>query len=299
MAIPAANDLREFLRTRRARVSPRDAGLPPQLGVRRVPGLRREEVALLAGVSAEYYERIERGRIRSVSSSVLDAIARVLQMDATERDHLYTLVTPTRGGRVTVPTPGVRASLRRALDLVSDVPALILGPRSHILAINALGEAFYTGLDLLPKGERNMVRYLFTVDAARELYDDWTETARKVVAGLRVYAGSHPHDPKLTDLVGDLVVRDPDFRQWWADHDVDLRDHGAKLYHHPVVGKLELGYESFTPVGEVDIVFGMHTVEPNSESAGALGLLASWSAKSSHQRLATERARQNDPTTAD
>jgi transcriptional regulator with XRE-family HTH domain len=207
MALPVANDLREFLRTRRARIKPQDTGLPPQIGLRRVPGLRREEVALLAGVSAEYYERIERGRVKTVSTSVLDAIARVLRLDATERDHLYALVTPGRVKQTTAPAPRLRASLLRAL----------------------------------------------------------------------VYAGTHPHDPQLADLVGDLAVRDPDFRQWWADHDVDLRDHGSKRYHHPVVGELELGYEAFTPVGEPELVFGLHTVEANSASAAALNLLASWS----------------------
>lgn len=216
MALPAANDLREFLRTRRARITPRDAGLPPQIGLRRVPGLRREEVALLAGVSAEYYERIERGRVKTVSTSVLDAIARVLQLDATERDHLYALVTPGRLKQATAPAPKLRSSLLRALEAVNDVPVLVLGPRHDVLAVNALGAAFYTGLELLPPDKRNMVRFLFTVDAARDLYDDWSATARKVVAGLRVYAGTHPHDPQLADLVGDLAVRDPDFRQWWG-----------------------------------------------------------------------------------
>ncbi|WP_066371882.1 helix-turn-helix domain-containing protein [Herbidospora mongoliensis] len=278
MADLAANDLREFLRTRRARITPQDAGLPPQIGVRRVPGLRREEVALLAGVSAEYYERIERGRVKGVSTSVLDAIARVLRLNRTERDHLYALVAPARARQATGPAPRLRPGLRRALDLVVDVPALVLGPRSDLLAINPLGLAFYAGLELLPAGERNMVRYLFTVGAARDLYHDWAATARKVVAGLRVYAGTHPHDPRLADLVGDLAVGDPDFRRWWAEHDVDVREHGTKGYHHPLVGELELGYEAFTPVGEPELVFGLHTVEPGSGSAAALGLLASWSA---------------------
>lgn len=286
MTLPAANDLREFLRTRRARIKPQDSGLPIQVGLRRVPGLRREEVALLAGVSAEYYERIERGRVKSVSTSVLDAIARALQLDDTERAHLYALVTPARVKQVSAPAPRLRPSLRRALELIDDVPALVLGPRSDVLAINALGTAFYSGLDLLPPEERNMARFLFTVDAARDLYDDWAATAQKVVAGLRVYAGTHPYDPQLAGLVGDLAVRDPDFRQWWADHDVDLRDHGTKSYHHPVVGDLELGYEAFTPVGEPELLFAMHTVEPNSASAVALNLLASWSSTTQASRSA-------------
>ncbi len=253
------------------------------MGIRRVPGLRREEVALLAGISAEYYERLERGRTRRASASVLDSIARVLRLSAAERDHLYALVGPSRSRRVNSPAPRLRPGLRLALDRVTDVPALVTGPRQDLLAINNLGVALYVGIEQLPPGERNMLRYLFTVDAARDLYADWAATAGKVVAGLRLYAGTHPGDPKLTDLVGDLAVRDPDFRRWWAEHDVDLRDHGSKLYHHPVVGDLELGYEAMTPVSEPDLVFGMHTVEPHSPSAEALALLASWSATARHE----------------
>jgi transcriptional regulator with XRE-family HTH domain len=289
MAEPAPNDLREFLRTRRARIRPQDVGLPIQVGIRRVPGLRREEVALLAGVSAEYYERIERGRVKSVSTSVLNAIARVLNLNRTERDHLYALTNQSRLEQASVSNPRLRPGLQRALELVQDVPALVLGPRSDVLALNPIGAAFYTGLDTLPAGERNMVRYLFTVDAARNLYDDWAATARTVVAGLRVYAGTHPNDRRLAELVGDLAVREPDFRQWWAEHDVDIRDHGSKRYHHPLVGELELGYEAFASVGEPDVVLGVHTVESGSSSAAALALLGSWSTTGAGERPSVRR----------
>ncbi len=168
MADLAANDLREFLRTRRARITPQDAGLPPQIGVRRVPGLRREEVALLAGVSAEYYERIERGRVKGVSTSVLDAIARVLRLEPYRtRSSRMPWSARRAPGRRARHAARLRPGLRRALDLVVDVPAVVLGPRSDLLAANPLGLAFYAGLELLPAGQRNMVRYLFTVDAAR------------------------------------------------------------------------------------------------------------------------------------
>lgn len=243
-----------------------------------MPGLRREEVALLAGLSAEYYERLERGRAKNASASVLDSIARVLRLDATERDHFHALAASSRSPRPRTAAACLRPGLRRALDLITEVPALVLGPRQDLIAINDLGAAFYAGLNLLPPGRRNMVRYLFTVDAARELYDDWAGTARTMVAELRRYAGTHPHDPELPDLVGDLAVRDADFRCWWAQHDVHLRDHGSKRYHHPIVGDLELGYEAMTPVGEPDLTFGTHTVEANSASAEALALLSSWSA---------------------
>jgi transcriptional regulator with XRE-family HTH domain len=270
------SDLREFLRTRRARVSPHEAGLPPQMGPRRVPGLRREEVALLAGISAEYYERFERGRTKNVSAAVLDAVARVLRLDDTEREHLYALAGPARTKRVRLSPQRVRPGLRRALDMLGEVPALVLGRRMDILAANPLARAFYTDFDALPARERNMLRFLFTDDSARDLYHDWSSTARTVVASLRVYAGTHPHDPQLAELVGDLSVSDDDFRRWWADHDVYVRDHGTKRYHHPIVGELELGYEAFTPIGETDLVLGVHTVEPGSASQHALRLLASW-----------------------
>ncbi|POM25305.1 hypothetical protein BTM25_39490 [Actinomadura rubteroloni] len=275
---PGPGDLREFLRTRRARISPDDVGLPPQLGTRRVPGLRREEVALLAGISAEYYERFERGRTKGVSSAVLDAVSRVLALDAAERDHLYALAAPTRGQPVSPPTQRVRPGLRRIVDSITDVPVLVLGHRSDVLAANPLARAFYTDFDALAPNDRNMVRYLFG-DESRELYDDWAATARTVVAGLRKYAGRYPHDPKLAALVGDLSVRDPDFRRWWAAHDVYVRDHGSKRYHHPVVGELELGYEAFTPAGEVGLTLGIHSVEPDSPSQQALALLAGWSSQ--------------------
>ncbi|MGA5454487.1 helix-turn-helix transcriptional regulator [Streptomyces umbrinus] len=294
---PAADGLGAFLRTRRARISPQDAGLPPSMGIRRVPGLRREEVALLAGVSAEYYERLERGRRKTASASVLDAIARVLQLNAAERDHLHALASPPSSKQPRTAPVRLRPGLRRALDTVTDVPALVLGPRYDLIAINGLGAAFYTGLDLLPAGQRNILRYLFTVDAARELYDDWAGTARTVVAELRRYAGTHPHDPKLADLVGDLAVRDHDFRRWWADHDVYRREYGSKRYHHPLVGDLELGYEAMTPVGEPDLTFGTHTVEAHSPSAEALALLASWSATSKPGSTAKHAAA--DTATAD
>ncbi|MFE9253513.1 helix-turn-helix domain-containing protein [Streptomyces sp. NPDC007088] len=275
---PVPEGLGAFLRSRRARITPEDAGLPPSMGIRRVPGLRREEVALLAGVSAEYYERLERGRRKTASVSVLDAIARVLRLNAAEQDHLHALAGSRSSPQTRTAPARLRPGLRRALDAVTDVPALVLGPRHDLIAINALGAAFYTGLDLLPAGQRNVVRYLFTVGAARELYDDWAGTARTVVAELRRYAGTHPHDPRLADLVGDLAVRDQDFRRWWALHDVYRRDYGSKRYHHPLVGELELGYEAMTPAGDPELVFGTHTVEAHSPSAQALTLLSSWSA---------------------
>ncbi|MGW2054229.1 helix-turn-helix transcriptional regulator [Streptomyces sp. NPDC001840] len=276
---PGGNsELREFLRSRRARITPEAVGLSPQPGTRRVPGLRREEVAQLAGVSVDYYVRLERGRGANVSEAVLDAVARALLLDDTERAHLYALARPARSRRRPLPPQRVRAGLYRILDTLGDTPALILGRRTDVLAANRLARAFYTDFDALPHRERNMARFIFLDEAARELYTDWEHSARGTVAALHLYAGAHPHDPQLAELIGELSVRDTDFRRWWADHDVLERTYGAKRYRHPLVGELTLDYEAFHPTGDPDQILGVHTAEPGSPSEHALRLLANWTA---------------------
>ncbi|WP_328452650.1 helix-turn-helix transcriptional regulator [Amycolatopsis sp. NBC_00438] len=272
-------ELRDFLRARRARVTPEDAGLPPEPGVRRVPGLRREEVARLAGVSVDYYVRLERGRNLNVSESVLDAIARALRLGETERRHLFALAKPSRRRPRTPAPQRVRPGLLRVLETLTDVPAMVTGRRLDVLAANRLAKALYRDFDALPPRERNMARFVFLDPLARELYADWESSARSVVATLHLYAGRNPHDPALAELIGELSVRDHDFRGWWADHDVYQRTHGTKHYRHPVVGDLVLGYEAMAPTGDQDQVLGVHTVEPGSPSAEALRLLASWAAE--------------------
>ncbi|WP_406387307.1 helix-turn-helix domain-containing protein [Streptomyces sp. NBC_00887] len=269
-----STDLREFLRSRRARITPERAGLPPQPGARRVPGLRREEVALLAGVSVDYYVRLERGRNVNVSQTVLDSVARALRLDETERGHLFDLARPARARRRPETPQRVRQGLHRLLDTLADSPALVIGHRMDVLAANRLARALYTDFDALPHRERNLVRYLFLDPAARELYLDWPSAARGTVAGLRLYAGRHPNDLRLEELVGELSLCDPDFRRWWADHDVLRRSHGTKRYHHPVVGDLTLDYEALTPTDDPDQLLGLYTAEPNSPSARALATLA-------------------------
>lgn len=270
------DDLREFLRSRRARVSPHEVGLEEGEGVRRVPGLRREEVARLAGVSVDYYVRLERGRGVNVSESVLDALARALRLDETERGHLFAVARPHRGQPRPMAAQRVRPGLYRVLDTLTDTPALITGHRTDVLAANRLAKALYTDFDALPHRERNMARFLFLDEAARELFVDWEESARGTVAGLHLYAGRHPHDPRLAELIGELSLRDRDFRRWWADHDVLRRSHGTKRFRHPVVGDLTLEYEALNPTGDLDQTLGLYTAEPGSASAQALGLLASW-----------------------
>jgi transcriptional regulator with XRE-family HTH domain len=281
-----ATELREFLRSRRARITPEEAGLPPQPGPRRVPGLRREEVARLAGVSVDYYVRLERGRTRNVSEAVLDAVARALRLDGTERSHLFAIARPTRRQSRPMPPQRVRPGLYRVLEMLTDAPALVLGHRTDVLATNPLARALFTDFEALPHRERNMARFIFLDEAARELYVDWTDVARTTVAVLHLHAGRHPHDPRLAELIGELSLRDEDFRHWWAEHDVHRRTHGTKRFHHPVVGGMTLAYEALTPTGDPDQTLGLYTAEPGSPSAHALGLLAAWTAGLTPERSA-------------
>src|ERR1700738_164307 len=243
-------ELREFLRSRRARVTPAAAALPLRPGARRVPGLRREEVAQLAGVSVDYYVRLERGRTANVSESVLGAVARALQLNDLERTHLFTLAKPSRA----------RPGLRLVVDSITDAPALVLGRRLDVLAANPLARALFTDFDALPPHFRNMARLIFLHDQVRSLCTDWRATAQGIVANLRLYAGRNPHDPALAELVGDLSVQDPDFRRWWADHDVDQHTYGVRHCHHGLVGALELGYEAFTPTDDPEQTLWAATV---------------------------------------
>jgi transcriptional regulator with XRE-family HTH domain len=272
-------NLRDFLQTRRSRITPEQAGLTTYPGVRRVPGLRREEVAQLAGVSVDYYVRLERGHGENVSDSVLEAVARALQLNDTERDHLYALAKSTD----TQPSPATpqaaRPGLARLLENVTHIPALLLGRRLDILATNPLARGFYPEFNA-PISEQNLARYVFLNEAARDFYDDWPDTARDIVGMLHLEASHRPQDPLRADLVTELSTVDGDFRRWWADHDVYKPQHGSKLYHHPLAGDLELGFEAFTPVGNPDQILTLCTVEPGSPSENALRLLANLPADS-------------------
>ncbi|MET9170189.1 helix-turn-helix transcriptional regulator [Streptomyces misionensis] len=269
-------ELRDFLRSRRAKITPDAAGLPSPPGPRRVPGLRREEVAQLAGVSVDYYVRLERGRHVNVSATVLESIARALRLNDLERAHLLRVAKPTRTRTRALPPQRVRPGLRLLLDSITDVPALVLGRRMDILAGNQLARALYTDFEALPPRGRNMARLAFLDEGFRSLYVDWENAARGIVASLRLYAGRHPHDPALAELVAELSSHDEDFRRWWARHDVFQRTHGTKHLRHPVVGDLVLGYEAFTPVDDPEQTLGISTAEPDSPTAERLALLAGW-----------------------
>jgi transcriptional regulator with XRE-family HTH domain len=268
------NGLGDFLRARRARLSPEKVGLVPEPTTRRVPGLRREEVARLAGVSVDYYIRLERGRKVNASESVLDAVARALRLTEVERGHLFTLARPAPRRPRPLPPQRVRPGVHRLLETMTEVPALVLGRGTDILASNRLARALYTDFDALPPSRRNMARFVFLDEAARRLHEDWEWVARAMVANLRLHTGRYPGDPRLAELVGELAARDADFRTWWAEHDLSRRTHGTKRFNHPLVGELTLQYEALAVTGDPDQILGVHTAAPGSPSERALRLLA-------------------------
>ncbi|MCW2869916.1 helix-turn-helix transcriptional regulator [Actinacidiphila oryziradicis] len=270
-------ELREFLRSRRARLSPEDTGVATTATTRRVPGLRREELARLAGVSTDYYTRLEQGRHLNVSETVLDAVARALRLDATERAYLFELARPKPRRAVRARPQRVRPGVHSMLRMLDDrSPAFVLGRRMDVLASNRLARALITDFDAVPHRERNLVRFMFLDETARELYREWETYAAEMVATLRMDAGRHPDDRLLNELVGELAIKSPEFRSWWADHNVRDKSHGVKLYHHPLVGDMTLAYETVIFPGDDDQMMCVYTVEPDSPSEAALQLLANW-----------------------
>ncbi|MGW7539574.1 helix-turn-helix transcriptional regulator [Streptomyces sp. NPDC054770] len=272
------NELGEFLRARRAALSPRQAGLPDDGRLRRVPGLRREELAQLAHMSIDYVVRLEQGRTRRVSRPVLDALADALQLAPDERDHLLTLAdvapaaAPRRPGRPE-PAPG----LRQLLATMPDVPAMILNRRMDVLAWNAGAAALLTDFAALPPSARNLIRLTFLDENVRALYADWPRAARECVAVLRMEAGRAPDDPALTALVAELTDRDRDFRTWWATHQVRGPRQLAKTYHHPLAGPLTLDVHQFSVDTHPDQQLIAYTPPPGSPSQEALRFLLQWS----------------------
>lgn len=271
------SELSDFLRACRARLTPDRAGIADSGRVRRVPGLRRDEVAHLANVSVDYYTRLEQGRAANPSPEVIAALADALQLDGSERAHLSDLCGPSR--RASGTAQRVRPGLLLTLRSLEDVPAFILGRRTDVLATNRLAREIIADFDSMPAVERNMARYTLLDPRARERLVDWEQAAADTVAVLRFDAGRHPGDRRLADLIGEMTVGCPEFTGWWNDHRVLRRTHGIKRYRHPVVGDLEFSYESFEPPGDPDQCLCVYNVEPGSPSAEALGLLASWTAE--------------------
>ncbi|GAA5016245.1 helix-turn-helix transcriptional regulator [Streptomyces siamensis] len=270
-------ELGDFLKTRRAELSPRAVGLPDGAGTRRVPGLRREEVAQLASISTDYYTRLEQGRL-SAPGGVLDALAQALRLDDDQRDYLFGLAgrasaRPRRRAR-----QKVQPQLRRLLDDLSTTPAIVMGRRMDVIAWNSLAAALVTDFGRIPEKHRNYLRLLFVDPAMRSLYADWETVARTCVAQLRMEAVKYPDDPRLTALVGELSVRDPDFRTWWAAHHVATLGVGTKILHHPVAGELALDWDTLTASTDPDQQLIIWTAEVGTPTHDGLRILASWAA---------------------
>jgi transcriptional regulator with XRE-family HTH domain len=269
--------LGEFLKARRAELSPRDVGLPDTGVLRRVPGLRREEVAQLAAISVDYYTRLEQGRF-AASASILATLARALRLDDDQQTYLYEVAgKPTARPRRRRTQP-VRPPMRRLLDQLTETPALVLGRRMDILAWNPMAAALYTDFAQLPESQRNYVRLLFTDPEVRNRHADWEEAARTSVASLRMEAAKDPDDLQLAALAGELSVQDPDFRTWWGAHQVTTASYGTKRFRHPVVGDLTLDCDTWdSPDGHEQRLLVL-TAEPGTPDHQALSILAEWTA---------------------
>lgn len=273
-------ELADFLRRARAQVDPSRAGLPPDERVRRVPGLRREEVARLAGVSADYYARLEQGRPITPSPAVVDAIGRALELDAAGRAYLEDLIGPssTSTRRQARGVQRVRPGLYQLLDALDGEPALVLGRRTDILAANRMAKALFADFDQMPAPRRNYARWMLLDPDARSLFVDWPDQARAAVESLRFEVGRDPEDRGVAELIAELREHSPEFGEWWAQHRVHQRTHGSKRLHHPLVGELTVEYESLNPPGDPDTTLYVYTTEPGSSSRKAINLLASWTA---------------------
>ena len=245
-------------------------------------GLRREEVALLAGVSIDYYTRLERGRAHGASDSVLEGIARALHLDEAERAHLFDLAracAPAAPRAPRRPSPQqVRPSVRRILDSMTTTPAYVRNARLDILAANQLGAALFAPILSSPARPANNARFLFLDPAAPEFYPDWERQAQDVVAMLRTEAGRSPHDKELSNLIGELSTRSENFRTWWAAHNVRFHRTGIKRFRHPVVGDLTLTFEALDLAADSGLRISAYTAEPGTPSDDALKVLASWAA---------------------
>ncbi|MEV5978419.1 helix-turn-helix transcriptional regulator [Streptomyces sp. NPDC052114] len=287
--VPRPDELGAFLKARRAELSPTAAGLPETGGRRRVSGLRREEVAVLASISTDYYTRIEQGRMQA-SASVLHTLARVLHLDDDQRAYMLELAgrPPARPARRTPQKAQPR--LRRLLADLGTTPGIVLGRRMDILAWNPLAAALVADFSSIPEKNRNYIRMLFTDPRMRELYADWDNVAHTCVAQLRMEAARDPDNPRLAALVGELSVQDADFRRWWAAHHVAVRGVGTKVMRHPVVGELTLDWDTLAPTVDADQQLVVWTAEPGSPSHDALRILASWTDGTAADRSPTAGA---------
>jgi transcriptional regulator with XRE-family HTH domain len=290
-------ELRDFLTSRRAKITPEQAGVPLHVyaGSRRVPGLRREEVAMLAGVSTDYYTRLERGNARGASDSVLDAVARALNLDEAERAHLFDLAravgTPVRNRAASRGKNDVRPALQNLLDAMAMAPAYISNARLDVLAANRLGRAIYAPLFDGASRPPNIARFIYLDPAAADFYDDWDRTAHDAVAMLRTAAGRTPRDKALSALIGELATQSEPFRTRWAAHDVRRYCTGVKLLRHPVVGEIHLGFEAMDLPTDHDLTLFAYSAKPGTPDHDALELLASWAATHDQEQAAADAGR--------
>jgi transcriptional regulator with XRE-family HTH domain len=273
-------EIRDFLSSRRAKITPEQAGLPAYRGRRRVPGLRREEVALLAGVSVDYYTRLERGDLKGASDRVLDAVASALRLDEPERAHLNNLAQAANNAqrvrRRRPPQEEMRPTIQRILDAMTGAPAYVRNGRRDILAANRLGYALYSELYLDPARPVNVARFVFLNPRARTFFLDWTSAANDMVAALRAEAGKNPYDRELSVLVGELSTRSEEFATRWAAQNVRFHRSGFKQIRHPIVGDLQLSYEAMDLPADPGLSLIVYSAEPGSTTEDALNLLASW-----------------------
>ncbi|TWF78222.1 helix-turn-helix protein [Pseudonocardia hierapolitana] len=286
-SIDPRKEIREFLSTRRARITPEEAGLPAYGGNRRVKGMRREEVAMLAGVSVDYYVRMERGSLAGASDSVLEAITNALRLDEAERAHLFALARESRTrSRRSAPST-IRPTIQQVLDAMTDAPAWVGNGRLDVVAMNQLARALYSPVLADPRRPANTTRFVYlNPEAAQEFFVDYDRIADDAAAMLRLEAGRNPHDKALIELVGELSTRSERFRRRWASQDVKFHPRGRKRLRHPVVGQLDLDSESMELSSAPGLQLYVYTAAAGTPTADALTLLASWAA--SHDGLPTE-----------
>jgi transcriptional regulator with XRE-family HTH domain len=270
----------KFLKVMRSRMTPEKAGIGSTSGRRRVPGLRREEIARLADVSTDYYTRLEQGRNIHPSRAVLDSVARALSLDSSEQAHMMDLLENcAKSERPHAPAQSVRPALRQLLESVGNVPALILGRRTDVLAGNDLAFLLFADFPSMAAAERNLTRWIILDPSARELFQDWKTVASEAVGNLRSDVGRHPNDAQASQLVGELAVHSEHFRQWWAGHLVATGSTGSVRLHHPIVGYLELNFENLALPDDPDQVLSVFSAKPGSPSADSLTLLGSFGAE--------------------
>ncbi|QJS99855.1 helix-turn-helix transcriptional regulator [Streptomyces asoensis] len=281
----SATELGRYLRARRAQLTPDEVGLPAGTGLRRTPGLRREELATLARISIDYYTRLERGRETHPSPSVIDSLARALRLEEEEHEHLRSLAACAARTTPEPPTaPGrtVRPGIKLLLEAMRPHPAHVVGRTGDVLAWNPGGLRLLSGMEDWPAKQRNIARYLFLHPTARDLFDDWSNQVRGCVGRLRALAGTDPDTPDLVVLVGELLLKSPEFARLWERYDVRVHSHGRKTFHHPDVGDLTLGYQSMQLEGTPDHRLVVYYAEPGTAEYDAMVLLDLAASDSAH-----------------